>query len=250
MADKKKAAAKPAPEGLPKHDINNPLIVDLPDGQKLVIGELADGSIIEIATWRGTGRPDSRTSRLMLGMANGRAEQVGGSNVQQAGQGEVKSADDFLSQVKGSFAGLASRFGTGKEKKAQAPQVSSDEDVIDGATEKRSARSSKKSPENVSHIKSAGSSFISRIRHESNPQGKSADLESDPVADELDQWLANILDKAEKNVARKAARKKAAPAKKSAPSKKAQSTRNGKKSTPTAKRVKKAAPSSASKKKR
>jgi hypothetical protein len=48
-----------------------PLVIDLPDGQKLVIGQMAAGSVIEVATWRGTGRPDSRTSRLMLGMSPG-----------------------------------------------------------------------------------------------------------------------------------------------------------------------------------
>ena len=34
-----------------------PLVIDLPDGQKLVVGNLAAGSVIEVATWRGTGRP-------------------------------------------------------------------------------------------------------------------------------------------------------------------------------------------------
>jgi hypothetical protein len=48
----------------------NPMVIDLPDGQKLVIGKLATGSVIEVATWRGTGRPDSRTNRLMLGMSD------------------------------------------------------------------------------------------------------------------------------------------------------------------------------------
>lgn len=46
-----------------------PLVVDLPDGQKIVIGNLPAGTVIEIATWQGTGRPDSRTTRLMLGVA-------------------------------------------------------------------------------------------------------------------------------------------------------------------------------------
>jgi hypothetical protein len=49
---------------------DSPLVIDLPDGQKLVVGNLAAGSVIEVATWRGTGRPDSRTSRLMLGMSS------------------------------------------------------------------------------------------------------------------------------------------------------------------------------------
>lgn len=45
-----------------------PLVVDLPEGQKLVVGKLEDGYVIEVASWKGTGRPDSRTSRLMLGV--------------------------------------------------------------------------------------------------------------------------------------------------------------------------------------
>lgn len=47
-----------------------PLVIDLPDGQKLVIGNLDPGTVIEVATWRGTGRPDSRTNRLMLGVSS------------------------------------------------------------------------------------------------------------------------------------------------------------------------------------
>jgi hypothetical protein len=46
-----------------------PLLLDLPDGQQLVVGKLPDGIVIEIATWRGTGRPDSRTNRMMLGVS-------------------------------------------------------------------------------------------------------------------------------------------------------------------------------------
>jgi hypothetical protein len=33
------------------------------------VGKLPDGIVIEIATWRGTGRPDSRTNRMMLGVS-------------------------------------------------------------------------------------------------------------------------------------------------------------------------------------
>lgn len=43
------------------------LIVDLPDGQKLIVGQIEPGTVIEVATWRGTGRPDSRTTRMLLG---------------------------------------------------------------------------------------------------------------------------------------------------------------------------------------
>lgn len=65
-----KANGVPQLTKIPLPISDTPLVIDLPDGQKLVIGKLTSGSVIEVATWRGTGRPDSRTSRLMLGMSN------------------------------------------------------------------------------------------------------------------------------------------------------------------------------------
>jgi hypothetical protein len=67
---KKKAVKKmnPTITNIPIAVSENPVVIDLPDGQKLVLGKLSAGSVIEVATWRGTGRPDSRTNRLMLGM--------------------------------------------------------------------------------------------------------------------------------------------------------------------------------------
>jgi hypothetical protein len=53
---------------------NPPLVVDLPDGQKLVVGDIKAGTVIEVATWRGTGRPDSRTHRFMLGISHDEPE--------------------------------------------------------------------------------------------------------------------------------------------------------------------------------
>jgi hypothetical protein len=55
---------------------NPPLVVDLPEGQKLVVGNLDPGTVIEVATWRGTGRPDSRTNRLMLGVSTNEEESL------------------------------------------------------------------------------------------------------------------------------------------------------------------------------
>lgn len=70
MAKKSKLAATPEITELPISGGDSALVIDLPDGQKLVVSNLAAGSVIEVATWRGTGRPDSRTSRLMLGMSS------------------------------------------------------------------------------------------------------------------------------------------------------------------------------------
>lgn len=61
----------PVVTSLPLPSSDSVLVIDLPDGQKLLVGKMEPGSVIEVATWRGTGRPDSRTNRLMLGMSNG-----------------------------------------------------------------------------------------------------------------------------------------------------------------------------------
>ena len=74
---------------LPLPATDSPLVIDLPDGQKLVIGKMSQGSVIEVATWRGTGRPDSRTSRLMLGMSSDAPTDAMDSNDAESTQ-EVK----------------------------------------------------------------------------------------------------------------------------------------------------------------
>ena len=77
MAIKKKQEAppaKPVVSKIPMPPSDSALVIDLPDGQKLVIGKMEHGTVIEVATWRGTGRPDSRTNRMMLGMTNAELE--------------------------------------------------------------------------------------------------------------------------------------------------------------------------------
>ena len=53
------------------------IVVDLPDGQKIILGSVAPGTVIEIAAWRGVDRPDSRTTRIVLGVANNPSLQEG-----------------------------------------------------------------------------------------------------------------------------------------------------------------------------
>ena len=86
MANKKEVA-KPVISEIPMPISDSPLVIDLPDGQKLVVGKMSPGSVIEVATWRGTGRPDSRTSRLMLGLSS--ADQV---QAQAQAKDEIESA--------------------------------------------------------------------------------------------------------------------------------------------------------------
>lgn len=71
MAKQPDSAGVPKVTSLPLPSSDSVLVIDLPDGQKLLVGKMESGSVIEVATWRGTGRPDSRTNRLMLGMSSG-----------------------------------------------------------------------------------------------------------------------------------------------------------------------------------
>ena len=70
MASKKQEPVAPVVTSLPLPSSDSVLVIDLPDGQKLLVGKMEHGTVIEVATWRGTGRPDSRTNRLMLGVSN------------------------------------------------------------------------------------------------------------------------------------------------------------------------------------
>jgi len=126
----KKSQVPPAPEmtALPMAGGDSPLVIDLPDGQKLVVGNLAAGSVIEVATWRGTGRPDSRTSRLMLGMSAGTSQEKAAD---AAPSEEKKSSTNSAATAIGAVKGLLSKIKTAAqvkkksaaEKKESAPLI-------------------------------------------------------------------------------------------------------------------------------
>jgi hypothetical protein len=71
MVKKKSEAAEAKLSKLPVDLSGAPMVIDLPDGQKIILNRLQEGAVIEVATWHGTGRPDSRTNRFMLGMTTG-----------------------------------------------------------------------------------------------------------------------------------------------------------------------------------
>ena len=74
MARKNEETTAPVVTSLPLPSSDSVLVIDLPDGQKLLVGKMSHGTVIEVATWGGTGRPDSRTNRLMLGMSSSDSE--------------------------------------------------------------------------------------------------------------------------------------------------------------------------------
>lgn len=73
-AKKDNLHTKPIVSRVPLPVSDSALVIDLPDGQKLVIGKMSQGTVIEVATWRGVGRPDSRTNRMMFGMSTAEIE--------------------------------------------------------------------------------------------------------------------------------------------------------------------------------
>jgi hypothetical protein len=93
VAKKNEDNATPVVTTLPLPSSDSVLVIDLPDGQKLLVGKMSAGSVIEVATWRGTGRPDSRTNRLMLGMSNGEVE-----NSDESGAQPEQIANKFSAQ--------------------------------------------------------------------------------------------------------------------------------------------------------
>jgi hypothetical protein len=200
----KKSQVPPAPEmtALPMTGGDSPLVIDLPDGQKLVVGNLAAGSVIEVATWRGTGRPDSRTSRLMLGMSSAQEKPADAANAAGASASEAKKEASFISKLLGVLRTLIG--------KASAPRAAI-----------RKSRGEKKN----------SAPLIEKV----TPAARTSD------AGEVDDWLNSILEKSakkqtsEKDVAVKSVTdKKAAPVKKAvkkAPAKKAVAKKSPKKST-------------------
>jgi hypothetical protein len=90
MAKKNPTPKEPTISNIPIPASDSPMVIDLPDGQKIVLGKLTPGAVIEVATWRGTGRPDSRTNRFMLGISDSSAPQTpqGASEQGQAQSGK------------------------------------------------------------------------------------------------------------------------------------------------------------------
>ena len=126
MAKKSQVPPEPKMTSLPMGNTDSPLVIDLPDGQKLVVGNLAAGSVIEVATWRGTGRPDSRTSRLMLGMSSGQEKAADAAPAESK-----KAAPSFVGVILGTArtivgkisAYLSSAKKKSSEKKSTAPLI-------------------------------------------------------------------------------------------------------------------------------
>jgi len=188
MAKKQEDTGAPKVTSLPLPISDTPLVIDLPDGQKIVIGKMQPGSVIEVATWRGTGRPDSRTNRLMMGMNNGES---------------ANPATDV-------------------EKKTEATNVNQSADLKSKAIfiAKQLATKAQNLISQVSLQLKNRKPIAAKIQPAS--QESASDLAS---ASEVDEWLQKVLERSEKRTAKALEQKASAPkkpvkaVKKSAPKK-------------------------------
>jgi hypothetical protein len=188
MAKKQEDTGAPKVTSLPLPISDTPLVIDLPDGQKIVIGKMQPGSVIEVATWRGTGRPDSRTNRLMMGMNNGESANPATDVEKKTEATNVNQSADLKS--KAIF--IAKQLGT----KAQ------------NLISQVSLQLKNRKP------------IAAKIQPAS--QESASDLAS---ASEVDEWLQKVLERSEKRTAKALEQKASAPkkpvkaVKKSAPKK-------------------------------
>jgi hypothetical protein len=165
MAKKQEKVSAPKVTSLPLPISDTPLVIDLPDGQKIVIGKMQAGSVIEVATWRGTGRPDSRTNRLMMGMNNGDTSPTPSQSEYKSGESNEIEASDFktralntIKKLVGQAQNLLSQLYLQlKKRKASATKIQTD------------------SEESASHLASAS---------------------------EVDEWLKKVLERSERKSAR------------------------------------------------
>jgi len=221
MAKKNPAPQAPAKVSqLPLPISDSPLVIDLPDGQKLVIGKMAEGSVIEVATWRGTGRPDSRTSRLMLGMSPGNLSDDAGETTGYAGGQKEKKPEgfakylDIANSVFKTILKLIMKLPFGKLKDVKLGKINLPKR---GPKQAKSAPSVSTSPIPSTSSESRTSSF-SGVTSVSSKESKAESK------DAVDDWLAQIIKKADSNSnsetkskSSATAAKKSAPAKKKAP---------------------------------
>jgi hypothetical protein len=192
MAKKQEESTAPKVTSLPLPISDTPLVIDLPDGQKIVIGKLQPGSVIEVATWRGTGRPDSRTNRLMMGMNNGETSAAQPSSEQTASTSQSTQASDWKTKATIAAKNLVNQT------QAFVSQVSS---------------KMKKEKSVTAQIQPANQESASALAS----------------ASEVDEWLKKVLEQSEKKTAKALEKKATTPNKALAPKK---ATKTVKKAAP------------------
>lgn len=212
LANQESEKTTPKVSKLPLPISDSPLVIDLPDGQKIVVGKMTQGSVIEVATWRGVGRPDSRTSRLMLGMGNGNVNEDSESEQsQQAGP-----ARPPVSRKPQGFAGVIFTIQHFIKNFNRINWSATAKALIQSLTSKK-AKKVKSAKESTSDAVSAEQSFTPSIAPAITVSPVSEDAEIEAWLNKITEKAARSTSKSSKPAAKKAPAKKTAVTKKAAP---------------------------------
>ena len=192
LANQEGQQSEPKVSKLPLPISDSPLVIDLPDGQKIVVGKMTQGSVIEVATWRGVGRPDSRTSRLMLGLGSGNVNEDSDAPAAQGSSSAQTQKPSAPAKPKG-FAGFV----------AVAKDIIKNWDKINWkATFKALLESQKKKNKKKKKVAVAPS-----VEGQESPKPTPA-IEPRPTVSpvshdaEIEEWLNKITERASKTSAR------------------------------------------------
>ena len=84
--------------------------VELPEGHQLIIGEMPPGTVVEVATWQGVGRPDESANRFLIttdgpGLRKRELEGTQQENEKNLPDPKLASMANLASLVKNSNAG-------------------------------------------------------------------------------------------------------------------------------------------------
>ena len=212
LANQESEKTTPKVSKLPLPISDSPLVIDLPDGQKIVVGKMTQGSVIEVATWRGVGRPDSRTSRLMLGMGNGNVNEDSESEQsQQAGP-----ARPPVSRKPQGFAGVIFTIQHFIKNFNRINWSATAKALIQSLTSKK-AKKVKSAKESTSDAVSAEQSFTPSITPAITVSPVSEDAEIEAWLNKITEKAARSTSKSSKPAAKKTPAKKTAVTKKAAP---------------------------------
>lgn len=75
------------------------LTIDLPHNQKLTIGQLKPNTIVEIATWRGTGAPDENSVRMLIGASLQNGDEMAAENSKIENVIEAMESEEYVPEV-------------------------------------------------------------------------------------------------------------------------------------------------------
>jgi hypothetical protein len=75
------------------------LTIDLPNNQKLTIGQLKPDTIVEIATWKGSGAPDENSVRMLIGASLQNGAEMAAQNEEAASAAVANAVDDVIEAI-------------------------------------------------------------------------------------------------------------------------------------------------------